>query len=79
MNGRAICRTTWRRWTIALRCWTRQGMVDLVTDNKSLFNAQDEINKQYKEGSMGRFAGFDFYENTITADAYSRDGRWNCL
>ena len=42
-----------------------QGMVDLVTDNKSLFNAQDEINKQYKEGSMGRFGGFDFYENTL--------------
>jgi hypothetical protein len=42
-----------------------QGMVDLVVDNKSLFNAQDEITKQYKEGSMGRFAGFDFYENTI--------------
>lgn len=42
-----------------------QGMVDLVTDNKSLFNAQDEINSQYKEGSMGRFGGFDFFENTL--------------
>lgn len=42
-----------------------QGMVDLVTDNKSLFNAQDEISKQYKEGTMGRFGGFDFYENTL--------------
>ena len=41
------------------------GMVDLVTDNKSLFNDQMEISSQYKEGRMGRFAGFDFYENTI--------------
>ena len=42
-----------------------QGNIDLVTDNKSLFNAQDQINSQYKEGSMGRFGSFDFYENTL--------------
>ncbi len=42
-----------------------QANVDLVVDNKSLFNAQDEISKQYKMGSMGRFGGFDFYENTM--------------
>ena len=46
-------------------CMDPQGMVDLVVDNKSLFNAQDQITKQYKEGTMGRFGGFDFYENTM--------------
>lgn len=40
-------------------------MVDLVTDNKSLFQDQRELAKQYREGIMGRFAGFDFYENTL--------------
>lgn len=42
-----------------------QAMVDLVVDNKSLFADQSELSKQYKEGMMGRFAGFDFYENTL--------------
>lgn len=42
-----------------------QGMVDLVTDNKSLFADQGELSGQYKEGMMGRFGGFDFYENTL--------------
>src|SRR5205085_7268414 len=40
-------------------------MADLVKDTKSLFNAQSEIGKQYKEGYMGRAAGFDFMENTL--------------
>lgn len=38
---------------------------DLVVDNKALFNDQREISEQYKEGAMGYFAGFDFYENTL--------------
>lgn len=42
-----------------------QDMVDLVTDTKGLFNNQNEIGKQYREGFMGRFAGFDFAENTL--------------
>ena len=42
-----------------------QPMVDLVNDSKSLFNAQTEISKQYKEGYVGRAAGFDFMENTL--------------
>lgn len=42
-----------------------QAMADLVTDNKSLFQDQKELAKQYREGMMGRFAGFDFYENTL--------------
>ena len=42
-----------------------QPMVDLVTDGKALFNAQAEISKQYKEGYVGRAAGFEFRENTM--------------
>ena len=42
-----------------------QANIDLVTDNKSLFQAQDEIRKQYKEGHMGRHGGFNFFENTM--------------
>lgn len=42
-----------------------RGNRDLVVDNKALFNDQREISEQYKEGAMGYFAGFDFYENTL--------------
>jgi hypothetical protein len=42
-----------------------QDMVDIVTDGKSLFNLQSEIGNQYKEGYVGRAAGFDFAENTL--------------
>jgi hypothetical protein len=40
-------------------------MADLVKDTKTLFNHGGEIGKQYKEGYMGRAAGFDFMENTL--------------
>lgn len=42
-----------------------QDMVDLIQDTKSLFNDQAQLSKQYKEGYMGRAAGFDFMENTL--------------
>jgi hypothetical protein len=42
-----------------------QMTVDLVSSLQPLFNAPGELSTQYKEGSMGRFAGFDFYENTL--------------
>ena len=40
-------------------------MADVVKDTKSLFQAQSEISTQYKEGYMGRAAGFDWMENTL--------------
>jgi hypothetical protein len=40
-------------------------MADVVKDTKSLFNAQDAVAKQYREGYMGRAAGLDFVENTL--------------
>ena len=42
-----------------------QDNVDLVNANKGLFQDATNIAKQYKEGYMGRTAGFDFVENTL--------------
>lgn len=39
--------------------------VKLVDALKGLFQDSSEIGKQYREGKMGRSAGFDFYENTL--------------
>lgn len=42
-----------------------QANVDLLTDVKGLFNSQEVLSKAYKEGIIGRTAGFDWYENTL--------------
>lgn len=42
-----------------------QDNVDLVDALKGLFNPQESVSKQYKEGYMGRTAGMDFMENTL--------------
>lgn len=42
-----------------------QDNVDLVDGLKGLFQDSNAIKQQYKEGSMGRTGGFDFYENTL--------------
>jgi hypothetical protein len=42
-----------------------RAMADLVKDTKSLFNDDKSIAMQYKEGYMGRAAGFDWAENTL--------------
>ena len=42
-----------------------QDNVDLIDALKGLFQDSAAITKQYKEGMMGRTAGFDFYENTL--------------
>lgn len=39
--------------------------VDLVDALKGLFQDSAAIKEQYREGSMGRTGGFDFYENTL--------------
>lgn len=39
--------------------------VDLIDALKGLFQDSSAIQKQYKEGLMGRTGGFDFYENTL--------------
>lgn len=40
-------------------------MADVVKDTKSLFQDSGQLAKQYKEGYMGRAAGFDWSENTM--------------
>lgn len=50
-----------------------QDNVDLVDALKGLFNDTANISKQYREGYMGRTAGFDFVENTMWP-AYTRGG-----
>ena len=65
MNGRAVLQNNLAPQDNRVALLDPQGMVDLVTDNKSLFNDQNELGKAFKEGALGRFAGFDFYENTI--------------
>ncbi len=49
------------------------GMADIVKDTKTLFNHQDAIGKQYKEGFVGRAAGFDWAENTMVP-SHTRSG-----
>ena len=44
-----------------------QQNVDLVDSLKGLFQDSGEIASQYRDGMMGRTAGFDFYENTLLA------------
>lgn len=42
-----------------------QDNVDLVDALKGLFQDSSAIKSQYREGMMGRTAGFDFYESTL--------------
>jgi hypothetical protein len=41
------------------------GMADVVKDTKTLFQDAKSLADQYKEGYMGRAAGFDWSENTL--------------
>ena len=40
-------------------------MADVIKDTKTLFNDQASIAKQFREGMVGRAAGFDWGENTL--------------
>lgn len=40
----------------------------LVNELKTLFHDSEAVKKQYREGKMGRTAGFDFFENPIITD-----------
>lgn len=42
-----------------------QAMADVVKDTKTLFQDDASIAKQYREGMVGRAAGFDWGENTL--------------
>lgn len=38
---------------------------DIIADGKALFHSSEQIEQQYRDGMVGRTAGFDFYENTL--------------
>jgi len=42
-----------------------QSVVDMLADTKGLFQDSGSIAKQYKEGELGRIAGFNHFENTL--------------
>jgi hypothetical protein len=48
-----------------------QANIDIIDAVKGLFNDTATIAKQYKEGMVGRTAGFDFYENTLLQESTS--------
>ncbi len=68
-------------------CMNTQDRVDLVDALKGLFNDQTALSKQYREGVMGRTAGFDFMQNTMmpshtrgaATTAYTTDTRTSAL
>ena len=51
-----------------------QQSVDVVTGTSTLFNNQTEIGRQYREGRMGRAAGFDWYETTTAPRFFAGSG-----
>lgn len=46
-------------------CMDTQANADMVDALKGLFNDPTSISKQYRDGFVGRTAGFDFVENTL--------------
>lgn len=50
---------------------TSRDNADLVNVLKGLFQDSKAIAEQYREGMMGRTAGFDFYENTLLTNLTS--------
>lgn len=52
-----------------------QANADLVDGLKGLFHDGEQVEKQYKEGVMGRNAGMDYYINTMMpAQTYGAEG-----
>lgn len=65
LDGRVILQNSLAPMTDRTANMNPRDMADLVKDTKTLFNSQSEIAGQYKDGYMGRAAGFDFMENTM--------------
>ena len=47
-------------------CLSPDSSVEFMDAVKGLFHSSSNIEEQYREGMMGRTAGFDVYENTLT-------------
>lgn len=66
LNGRKVLNDNLAPMDNQRKCLlSTASSVKLVDALKGLFQDSTEISKQYKEGMMGRSAGFDFFENTL--------------
>lgn len=66
LNGRKVLNDNLAPMDNQRKCLlSTASSVKLVDALKGLFQDSGEISKQYKEGMMGRSAGFDFFENTL--------------
>lgn len=73
LDGRVILNRSLAPFSDRTALMDSVGMADLVKDTKTLFQDDASIAKQYKEGYMGRAAGFDWAENTMMP-AHTRGG-----
>jgi len=78
LDGRALMQVSLAPMNDRTANLNPRDMADLVQDTKTLFNNQSNISEQYREGYMGRVAGFDFMENTLWPGhtAGSEDGAY---
>src|SRR5574343_278108 len=65
LDGRVILNRSLTPYKERTPLMDSTSMADLVKDTKTLFQDSASLAKQYKEGYMGRAAGFDFNENTL--------------
>lgn len=73
LDARVILQRTLAPMTDRTALMNPLDMADIVKDTKTLFNDQAQLSKQYKEGYMGRAAGFDWAENTLLP-SFTRGG-----
>ena len=76
LDGRVILNRSLAPFADRTALMDSVAMADVVKDTKTLFQDDKSISKQYKEGYMGRAAGFDWSENTMMP-AHTRGGSNN--
>lgn len=74
LNARAILSNHLAPSTDRYALVNTQQNVDVVNGTSTLFNNQTEIGRQYKEGYMGRAAGFDWFESTTAPRFFAGAG-----
>ena len=74
LNARAILSNHLAPSTDRFALVNTQQNVDVVNGTSTLFNNQTEIGRQYKEGYMGRAAGFDWFESTTAPRFFAGAG-----
>lgn len=73
LDGRVILNRSLAPFADRTALMDSVAMADVVKDTKTLFQDDKSLSKQYKEGYMGRAAGFDWSENTMMP-AHTRGG-----